>query len=148
MPHELDPLFRPQCVAIVGAGPNDPARMGTRTLHDLIASGWGGRIWPVSSRHNELYGLQVYRSLREVPGAPDVVIARTPSAGVEALVDDAVAVGARFLVVLASGFAETGEAGRATQAAVLARARAGGQRIVGPQSIGFDHAAVALPLSL
>lgn len=148
MPHELDPLFRPQCVAIVGAGPNDPARMGTRTLHDLIASGWGGRIWPVSSRHNELYGLQVYRSLREVPGAPDVVIARTPSAGVEALVDDAVAVGARFLVVLASGFAETGEAGRATQAAVLARARAGGLRIVGPQSIGFVHAAVALPLSL
>ena len=148
MPHELDRLFRPDSVAIVGAGPNDPARMGTRTLHDLVHSGWGGRIWPVSTRHAELYGLRVFGSLRELPAAPDVVIARTPSAGIEALVDDAVAVRAGFLVVLASGFAESGEAGRAAQARVLERARRGGLRIVGPQSIGFVHAAQSLPLSL
>ena len=148
MPHELDRLFRPDSVAIVGAGPNDPARMGTRTLHDLVHSGWGGRIWPVSTRHAELYGLRVFGSLRELPAAPDVVIARTPSAGIEALVDDAVAVRAGFLVVLASGFAESGEAGRTAQAAVLERARRGGVRIVGPQSIGFVHAAQSLPLSL
>ena len=148
MPHELDRLFRPDSVAIVGAGPNDPARMGTRTLHDLVHAGWGGRIWPVSTRHAELYGLRVFGSLRELPAAPDVVIARTPSAGIEALVDDAVAVRAGFLVVLASGFAESGEAGRAAQARVLERARRGGLRIVGPQSIGFVHAAQSLPLSL
>lgn len=148
MPHELDRLFRPGTVAIVGAGPNDPARMGTRTLHDLVHSSWSGRIWPVSTRHAELYGLRVFRSLQELPAAPDVVIARTPSAGIEALVDDAVAVCAGFLVVLASGFAESGEAGRSAQAAVLERARRGGVRIVGPQSIGFVNAAQALPLSL
>ncbi len=148
MPHELDRLFRPRSVAIVGAGPNDPARMGTRTLHDLVQSGWQGQIWPVSSRHDELDGLPVCRSLRDVPGAPDVVLARTPSAGIEALVDDAVAVGAGFLVVLASGFAESGETGRLNQAALMARARRGGLRVVGPQSIGFVNAALSLPLSL
>jgi acyl-CoA synthetase (NDP forming) len=148
MPHELDRLFRPGSVAIVGAGPNDAARMGTRTLLDLVQSGWRGTIWPVSSRHEELYGLRVWRSLRDLPAAPDVVIARTPSAGIEALVDDAVAVGAGFLVVLASGFAETGDAGRAAQVRLLARARRGGLRIVGPQSIGFVHAAHGLALSL
>lgn len=148
MPHELDRLFRPRRVAIVGAGPNDPTRMGTRTLHDLVQSGWAGEVFPVSTRHDELYGLRVWRSLRELPAAPDVVIARTPSAGIDALVDDAVAVGAGFLVVLASGFAESGAAGRAAQAAMLERARRGGLRIVGPQSIGFVHAAAGLPLSL
>lgn len=148
MPHELDRLFRPQRVAVVGAGPNDPTRMGTRTLHDLVTSGWPGEIYPVSSRHEALYGLPVWRSLRELPAAPDVVIARTPSAGIDALVDDAVAIGARFLVVLASGFAETGDAGREAQAALLARARRGSLRIVGPQSIGLVHAAARLPLSL
>ena len=108
MPHELDRLFRPQSVAVVGAGPNDPARMGTRTLHDLVQSGWSGEIFPVSTRHQALYGLRVWRSLRDLPASPDVVIARTPSAGIEALVDDATAVGAGFLVLLASGFAESG----------------------------------------
>lgn len=148
MLHELDPLFRPNSVAIVGACLHDPSRMGTRTLYDLVHSGWAGRIWPVSTRYDELYGLRVFRSLRELPAAPDVVIARTPSAGIDGLVDDAVAMGARFLIVLASGFAESGEEGRVAQAAVLARARAGGLRIVGPQSIGFVHAAQRLPLSL
>lgn len=148
MPHELDRLFCPKSVAIVGASPNDPARMGTRTLHDLVQSGWKGEIWPVSSRHDELYGLRVWRSLRDLPAAPDVVLARTPSAGIEALVDDAVAAGAGFLVVLASGFAESGDTGLAAQAELVRRARAGGLRIVGPQSIGFVNAACTLPLSL
>ena len=148
MPLELDRLFVPTSVAIVGAGPNDSGRMGTRTLFDLVGSGWKGTIWPVSSRHDELYGLPVWRSLRELPGAPDVVLARTPSAGIGTLVDDAVAAGARFLIVLASGFAETGEAGREAQEEVLDRARRGGLRIVGPQSIGFVNLAEGLPLSL
>lgn len=148
MPHDLDRLFRPAHVAIVGASRNDPSRMGTRTLHDLVHSGWRGSIWPVSTRHDVLYGLRVWRSLRELPGAPDVVLARTPSAGIETLVDDALAIGAGFLVVLASGFAESGVAGRAAQSALVARARRGGLRIVGPQSIGFVHAAQRLPLSL
>jgi acyl-CoA synthetase (NDP forming) len=148
MAHELDRLFCPKSVAIVGAGLNDPARMGTRTLHDLVQSGWQGEIWPVSSRHEELYGLPVWRSLRDLPAAPDVVLARTPSAGIEALIDDAVAAGAGFLVVLASGFAESGDAGLAAQSALVKRARAGGLRIVGPQSIGFVNSAFGLPLSL
>src|SRR5574343_1681164 len=111
MTHPLDPLLHPRHIAVVGACPNDPARMGTRTLYDLVQSGWTGSLWPVSSRHDTLYDLPVWRSLRDLPEAPDVVLARTPQAGIEALVDDAIAVGARFLVVLAAGFAETGDSG-------------------------------------
>jgi acetate---CoA ligase (ADP-forming) len=146
--HPLDCLFLPRSVAIVGAGPNDPSRMGTRTLFDLVEAGWKGRIYPVSSRHAELYGLATYRSLREVPAAPDVVLARTPSSGADALVDEAIAVGARFLIVLASGFAESGEPGEAAQRRLVERARQGGLRIVGPQSIGLVNGHAALPLSL
>lgn len=148
MPHSLESLFRPRHIAIVGAGPNDPSRMGTRTLFDLVESGWTGGIWPVSSRHDELYGLPVWRSLRDLPGAPDVVLARTPQAGIEALVDDAIAIGAKFLIVLAAGFAESGEAGLCAQEAMIERARQGGLRILGPQSIGLVHVSEGLPMSL
>lgn len=122
--------------------------MGTRTVHDLVQAGWSGQILPVSTRHAEIEGLRAWRSLRDLPVAPDVVLARTPSAGVEALVDDAIAVGAGYLVLLAAGFAEAGETGRHAQAELVARARRGGVRIVGPQSIGLIHAAAGLPLSL
>ncbi len=148
MTHPLDNLFHPRRIAIVGASLNDPLRMGTRTLYDLVNSGWQGEIWPVSSRQGELYGLPVWPSLRDLPSAPDVVLARTPQAGMDALVDDAVEIGARFLVVLAAGFAETGEQGLAAQRHLLERAHRGGLRIVGPQSIGLVHASLGLPMSL
>ncbi len=148
MPHSLESLFRPRHIAIVGACPNDPSRMGTRTLFDLVDSGWKGSIWPVSSRHDELYGLPVWRSLRDLPGAPDVVLARTPQAGIEALVDDAIAIGAKFLIVLAAGFAESGEAGLNAQESMIERARQGELRILGPQSIGLVHVSEGLPMSL
>lgn len=144
----LDSLFRPRSVAVVGACPNDPTRMGTRTLHDLVGSGWNGRIFPVSSRHESLYGMPVYRSLRELPQAPDVVLARIPSAGAMGLVDDAVAVGAGHVVVLAAGFAEAGEAGRSMQRQLVARAAGAGVRILGPQSIGLVNCVDSVPLSL
>jgi acetyltransferase len=145
---DLDRLFRPHCIAIVGASANDPTRMGTRTLHDLVSSGWKGKIYPVSTRHQELYGLPVFQSLRDVPQAPDVVLARTPSASMDALIDDAVSVGARFLVVLASGFAESGQDGVRAQKSMLERAARGGLRIVGPQSIGLVNCIDQLPMSL
>ncbi len=73
MPSNLDRLFRPHCIAIVGASENDPTRMGTRTLYDLVNSGWKGKIYPVSTRHQALYGLPVFKSLRDVPQSPDIV---------------------------------------------------------------------------
>ena len=148
VPSDLDRLFRPHCIAIVGASENDPTRMGTRTLHDLVSSGWKGQIYPVSTRHQALYGLPVFQSLRDVPQAPDVVLARTPSASMDVLIDDAVSVGARFLVVLASGFAESGQDGVRAQKSMLERAARGGLRIVGPQSIGLVNCIDQLPMSL
>ena len=148
IPSDLDRLFRPHCIAIVGASENDPTRMGTRTLHDLVSSGWKGQIYPVSTRNQTLYGLPVFKSLRDVQQSPDVVLARTPSAGMDALIDDAVSVGARFLVVLASGFAESGQDGVRAQQSILERAARGGLRIVGPQSIGLVNCIDQLPMSL
>lgn len=147
-PSDLDRLFHPHCIAIVGASANDPTRMGTRTLHDLVSFGWKGQIYPVSTRHQELYGLPVFQSLRDVPQSPDVVLARTPSASMDALIDEAVSVGARFLVVLASGFAESGRDGVRAQKSMLERAARGGLRIVGPQSIGLVNCIDQLPMSL
>jgi acetate---CoA ligase (ADP-forming) len=144
----LDSLLRPRSVAIVGACPNDPTRMGTRTLYDLAGSSWNGRILPVSTRHESLYGLPVYRSLRDLPQAPDVVLARIPSAGAMSLVEDAIAVGAGHVVVLAAGFAEAGEAGRSMQHQLVARAAESGVRILGPQSIGLVNCIDGVPLSL
>ncbi len=144
----LDSLFRPKRVAIMGATPNMPTRMGTRTLHDLVASGWAGEVYPISSRHEEIYGRRAFASLRQVPAAPDVVLARTPAAQVEEAIADAISVGAGNLVVLASGFAETGEAGQQTQQRIVDNARQSGLRLLGPQSIGLVNLVDGVPLSM
>ena len=144
----LDSLFRPRSVAVVGATPHDPRRMGTRTLFDLVNSGWSGEIYPITSRHDEIYGRRAFASLRDVPAAPDVVLARVPAGSVEEVAADAAAVGAGHLVVLASGFAEAGAEGLHAQRSLLDTARRGGVRLLGPQSIGLVNVIDGVPLSL
>jgi acyl-CoA synthetase (NDP forming) len=65
----------------------------------------------------------------------------------DALIDEAISIGARFLVVLASGFAESGQEGMRAQKSMLERAARGGLRIIGPQSIGLVNCRGALHCS-
>lgn len=144
----LDTLFRPRRIAVLGATPNIPTRMGTRTIHDLVSCGWSGEIYPISSHYEEIAGHKVYASLLDVPAPPDVVLLRAPAGQVEDVIAEAITVGAGHLIVLASGFAETGEAGRAAQQRIIARARENGLRLLGPQSIGLVNLVDRVPLSL
>lgn len=146
--HPLAPLMRPQSVAIVGATEFTPGRMGTRTMHDFVEVGWTGRLYPVTTRAETLYGHRCYARLSDLPEAPDLVIARVPAAALEAVVEEAIAIGARALIALASGFAETGDAGRDAQQAIAARAKAAGLRLLGPQSIGHINFVDGIPATL
>src|SRR6202030_248337 len=64
------------------------------------------------------------------------------------VVKDCAAAGVRFLVVLSSGFAETGAAGRAQQEEMVRLARASGMRVYGPNSPGLANVADRVLLSM
>src|SRR5579862_5725234 len=131
-------LLRPQSVAIVGAAP-EPGSIGGNVLENLLRAGYRGDIHLVSRSRKDINGRACVPSIDDLPLGLDAVALVVP----ENAVIDSVAACARrkagSVVVFASGFAETGDEGRAKQERITAIAREGGLALLGPNCIGLRN---------
>ena len=132
----LDRLFNAKSLAVVGASA-DLDKIGGRPLRYLKAAGFTGEIHPVNPRYTEIMGLRCSPSLVEIGRPVDVAIIAVPGQMVEAAIDDCVSAGVPFAIIFSSGFGEVGAEGRKRQESLVRRARVGGVRIIGPNSLGI-----------
>src|SRR5512136_463043 len=111
--HPLDYMFHPRSIAIVGISADlDKFWVKMIYLDALVQSGYPGRIYLVNPKGGELDGLPIYRTLTEVPGQVDHVVASIPAKYTLALMEACRAKGVKVVHMFASGFAETGEPDR------------------------------------
>ena len=139
-PASLAPLVRPRSLALVGAS-TDPGKIGGRPIGYLKKAGYRGRIVLVNPRAARIQGLPAVASVAAIGEPVDQAIIAVPAAAVDAAVDECLAAGVRALVLYSAGFAEVGADGRARQAALAARVRAAGARLLGPNTIGAFNVA-------
>jgi len=133
----LQRLLAPASVALVGASGN-PKSLGGRTLANLAH--FPGRLYPVNAKYPELAGQTCYPSVAALPEAPDCVVLAVPKDSIGPLVAECAARGAGSVVVMASGYAETGDAGDAALQVEMAElSRRHGMRIVGPNCVGVAN---------
>ncbi len=128
----------------------DLAKFWMRQLYfdALIRSGYPGRIYLVNPRGGELDGHPIYRTLTEVPGAVDHVVASIPARFTPALMEECRAKGVKVVHMFASGFAETGEPDRIElQNRLVEIARRGNMRIIGPNCLGIYYPGGRIGLS-
>jgi acyl-CoA synthetase (NDP forming) len=128
-------LLEPRRIALLGASA-DETRLTARPQRYLRRHGFAGEVFPVNPRVTEVLGERAYASLNDIPGEIDVAYILLGTDQVEAQVAACAARRIPVACVLADGFAEAGAAGVALQARVLAAARAGGMRLLGPNSMG------------
>lgn len=138
-------LLDPRRVALIGASA-DVARLTARPQRYLRRHGFQGEIFPVNPRAAEIMGERAYASLDDIPGEIDFAYILLGTDQVEVQIAACAARGIKVACVLADGFAEAGPEGAALQARVLAAAKAGGVRLLGPNSMGVinTHARTAL----
>lgn len=135
-------LLEPRSVALVGAS-STAASLGGRTLANL--SSFPGRLFPVNAKHATLADRACYPSVTDLPEAPDCVVLAVPQAAVEAVMAECAQRGAGAVVVLASGYAETGDPADAeAQDRLTALAHQHGMRMVGPNCVGVANRAQGL----
>jgi acetate---CoA ligase (ADP-forming) len=132
---DLDALFRPRSVAVVGASAT-ATKIGGKPVDFLKRFGYRGRILPINPNAVEIQGLPAYPTLRAVGEPIDLAVFAIPESLVDAAIDDAIAAGVRAAVVFSAGFAEIGAAGEAAQARLAAKVRAAGLRTIGPNCLG------------
>jgi acetyltransferase len=134
--HYLQPLLAPRSVALVGATAREGA-LGRIVYRNLLEAKLKGTLYPVNPKHETIFGRKAYARLADLPDKVDLAVVVTPARAVPQIVREAGAAGTRAAVVLTSGFAETGAAGKALQDELVQAARAGGVRVLGPNSLGL-----------
>ncbi|MEV6836936.1 acetate--CoA ligase family protein [Streptomyces sp. NPDC051133] len=136
MGRDLSALFDPVCVAVVGAS-DDPAKYGHAIAAQALRANGRRPVHLVNRRGGTVLGRTAAPSLSAIGEPVDLAVVSVPAAGFEEAVDEALRCGARAIVAITAGFAETGDAGRARQRAVAERVRAAGAVMVGPNCLGL-----------
>lgn len=137
------PLFYPESVALVGAS-NVPGKWGFGILRNLKASGFEGRILPVNRSGEPIQGIESFRSVADLPQAPDLAMIIVPPASVMSVLRDLVKKGARSVLVITGGFGETGEERAGLEREMDAVARKAGIPLIGPNCQGIMNASARL----
>jgi acetyltransferase len=145
--HNLDKLFAPRRVAVVGAGA-ERSGVGHIVLRNLVEGGFEGVVYPINPRRESVHGIQAYASIADTPAPPDMAVVCTPADAIPEIIRSCGEAGVHAVVVLSAGFRETGEQGRALEQQVAAEAaRFEGLRLLGPNCLGLIVPRLALNAS-
>lgn len=134
----LTSALNPRSVAIVGASENIH-KIGGRPIHYMQRHGYRGTIYPINPAREEVQGHKSYTGLAALPEVPDLALIAVGGDKTVAAVEECAARGVKSAVVIASGFGETGPAGRELQDHMVATARAAGMRLYGPNTQGLAN---------
>ena len=138
---DVDYLFEPRAVAVIGASQNT-AKIGYRVVENIVRRGYKGQIYPINPKGGEVLGLKIYPDLSAVEGDVDIAVITIPARFVFDAVKECAAKHVKHLVIISSGFSEVGNAEEEREIAAYAREH--GMRVLGPNIFGIYSSAVSL----
>ncbi|GAA3693024.1 bifunctional GNAT family N-acetyltransferase/acetate--CoA ligase family protein [Nonomuraea antimicrobica] len=139
-------LLTPGSVAVIGAS-REPGGVGQTVLRNLLAADFTGPVYPVHREVRAVAGVRAYPSVGAIDGEVDLAVVAVPAEGVLDVVEECAEKGVHGLVVVSSGFGETGAQGRARQDELARIARSYGLRVVGPNCLGIANTDPAVKLN-
>lgn len=131
----LEGFFAPRSVAVIGAT-ETLGSVGRTVLWNLIRSPFGGTVFPVNLKRSSVLGIKAYPNVAAVPERVDLVVVATPAPTVPGVIRECADAGVQGAIILSAGFKETGQEGAALEQQVLAEARRGKMRLIGPNCLG------------
>ena len=139
----LDAIFGPETVAVVGAS-DRPGSVGRTIMWNLISNPFGGTVYPVNARRQNVLGIKAYPSVSEVPERVDLAVIAAPAPTVPDIIRECVDAGVGGAIIISAGFRETGPKGAELERQVLEEARRGRMRIIGPNCLGVMNPTTGL----
>lgn len=142
----IERFFKPRSIAVIGASRRQDT-IGQALVRNLVLGDFTGRIHVVNPSAEAVSGMPAWDSVAEIPDEVDVAIVAVPAEAVQDVVLDCAAKGVHGLVVISSGFAETGEEGRLRQRRLVGLSRSYGLRLIGPNALGLINTDPAVSLN-
>jgi acyl-CoA synthetase (NDP forming)/RimJ/RimL family protein N-acetyltransferase len=129
-------LLMPESVAVIGAG-RRRGSVGREILHNIVAGGFPGPVYPVNPRGHSMEGLTCLASPADLPAGIDLAVIAVPPSEVAGV---AAACGRQGVHALVAITASLGGGG----ADLLAICRRYGMRLVGPNCFGVASTSARL----
>src|SRR3990167_2728916 len=108
---DLHTLFSPRSIAVIGASTKKNS-VGHTLTENLLKNGYQGTVFPVNPKTGTLFGLPCYPNIAAVSSDIDLAIIIVPATAVPQVLREAGDKGVPAVVILSSGFKETGGAGK------------------------------------
>jgi acyl-CoA synthetase (NDP forming)/GNAT superfamily N-acetyltransferase len=134
-------FFDARSIAVIGASRRQDT-IGQTLVRNLVLGDYQGRVYVVNPAAEAVAGMPAYATVADIPDSVDVAIVAVPADAVQDVVLDCAAKGVHGLVVVSSGFAETGDEGRQRQRRLVGLARSYGLRLIGPNCLGIINTSV------
>jgi acetyltransferase len=131
----LDAIFRPGRVAVIGAT-EKAGSVGRTLLWNLISNPFGGTVFPVNPKRPSVLGIKAYPSVGALPEPADLAVVVTPAATVPGIIGECADAGVKGAIVISAGFKECGAEGVEMERQIVAQARRGRVRVIGPNCLG------------
>jgi acyl-CoA synthetase (NDP forming) len=129
MSTSLTRLLRPRSITVVGGRP------AAEVIRQSDRIGFTGDIWPIHPKLTEIEGRRAYRSVAELPDAPDAAFVAVNRMLTVDVIGDLAARGAGGAICYAAGFSESGADGKGLQSALIRAA--GAMPFLGPNCYGL-----------
>ena len=145
--HNLEHLFRPSSIAVVGAS-NRPHSVGAVVIRNLLQGGFDGPIMPVNPKHQAIAGVLAYAGVDNLPVVPELAVICTPPGAIPELIEKLGNRGTRAVIVITAGLDDAVvEDGRSVKQVMLEKARSFRMRLLGPNCLGLLVPSIGLNAS-
>jgi acyl-CoA synthetase (NDP forming) len=135
-PDAIGALFYPKSVAIVGASAQI-GKWGHTLTANTISGGYKGPIYPVNPKGGRIAEREAFRSVAEIPEKVDLAAVTIPAERVLDLIPEFKKKGIRNMLLISSGFGETGKRGKYLEEELVKAARQAGVLVLGPNTMGI-----------
>ncbi len=142
-PETIGHLFYPKSIAFIGAS-SQIGKWGHMLPANTIGGGFKGDIFLVNSKGGEMLGRTAFTSIEEVPCDVDLAVVTVPARSVPDLIPQLQTKNVGHMVLISSGFSETGPEGKALEERVVSAARQSGILIHGPNTMGIANPHISL----
>ena len=133
---DIRSLFYPRRIAFIGASAQF-GKWGHMLFTNTVGGGFGGEVFLVNPRGGKIAGRHVYRNVAELPGSINLAVVTIPASQVRGLIPELKQKGIRNMLLITSGFGETGSDGQSLEKALVEEARDAGILILGPNTMGI-----------
>ena len=131
----LDPIFRPKSIALIGASDSEHT-INHQMLLNLFEANFRGPVYPVNPKHKFVHGIRAYPSVEDIPDEIDLAIIIVPKEIVPNVVDQCGRKGVKGLIVITAGFKEIGADGQMLELELVKQVKSYGMRMIGPNCFG------------